>query len=383
MTNYSVRRNEGNGTIRVACALVFVSFTFIWLYFFQADILYVAQHELSEGQTRYDRLVGALLITLALVLVQQAVYHVIPLRRAAHSLVWFPSLLLLAVLSSVGDVDSKPFPFYTWLWLAPMLFMLWAAVVWMAGNVESYDRPAPVGLLSRRMWVNMLTMAAMIAGTAWCSNTDSVYHYRAHAEVAMLHGQYDEALRVGSRSHETDYHLMMVRMYALSKQGQLPERLFAYPVIPSSHGMLPTDDRTSLLIYPADSVFRHIGAIPSHRMEPMDYVRAVIDQGKATAAAADYLLCGMLIDHDLNGFAAELPRHYAISDSLPRYYREALVLYRHRTSDPVVKYTNPALEVDYQDFRKLMSDYPTASERRLKVAQKYADSYWYYFFFKQ
>ena len=48
------------------CAIVFLTFSFVWLYCFQADVLAAAQHVLSKGLTSYKPLVGALLITLVL-----------------------------------------------------------------------------------------------------------------------------------------------------------------------------------------------------------------------------------------------------------------------------------------------------------------------------
>ena len=367
-------------SVRAMCALVFVVFSFLWLYFFQADVLYVTQHVLSDGQTQYSRLMGAVLITLVLCLVQAAVYGLTRLCKRTHALTWFPSMLLLTVLTSAGPDIDVHFTLGPWLWLVPLLLVLWGCGVWMAGNVESYDSSAPAGLFSRRMWINMLTMALMMVGVAAGSNTNAVFHFRTHAEVAILRGDYDEALRVGERSLETDGNLMMVRMYALSRKGQLGERLFAYPLVPSSEAMLPTAlSAIQLMIYPADSLYRHLGAIPQHAMLPMDYLRLILRSGKAKPSAVDYLLCGYLIDRDLDSFAREVSRYYTINDSLPRYYREALVLYTHQRNNPVVVYHDPVLDVDYKDLRQLETTYPSVNERKGKVMEQYADSYWYYY----
>lgn len=379
--NYNrATRNESTVAVKVMCALVFVVFSFLWLYFFQSDVMYVTQHALSGGQTRYDRLWGAVLITLVLALLQVGIYSLTRLSKRAHALTWFPSMLLLAVLTSAGpDVDLH-FTFGPWLWLFPLLIVLWGGSVWMAGNVESYDSSTDSGLFSRRMWINLLTMALMACGVASCSNTNAVFHFRAHAEVALLRGDAKEALRVGQRSLETDGHLMMVRMYALSRQGLLGERLFDYPLVPSSDMMLPmTPAATRLLIYPADSLYRHLGAIPRPGMTPMDYLHAIFRTGQAKPAAVDYLLCGYLIDRDLDSFASEISCYYTVNDSLPRYYREALVLYTHQRNKPVLVYHDPVLDVDYQDLRKLEAEYPSENERKGKVMEKYANSYWYYY----
>ena len=366
-------------SVRGMCALVFVVFSFLWLYFFQADVLYVTQHALSGGQTRYDRLWGAVLITLVLGLLQSGVYRLVRLNKRAHALTWFPSMLLLAVLTSASPDIDLHFTFGSWQWLFPLLVALWLVGVWMAYNAEANESFASSGLFSRRMWINLLTMALMACGVAVCSNTNAVFHFRTHAEVALLYGDDDEALRVGQRSLETDGHLMMVRMYALSRKGQLGERLFTYPVVPSSEVMLPTTPAARLMIYPIDSLYRHLGAIPRSDMRPMDYLQALFRTGQAKPAAVDYLLCGYLIDRDLDSFASEIGRHYAINDSLPRYYREALVLYTHQRHHPVLVYQDSVLDVDYQDFRKLEAECPSENERKGKMLEKYADSYWCYY----
>lgn len=376
--NYTTK-NEGTMAIKAVCALVFVVFSFLWLYFFQADVLYVTQHVLSGGQTQYGRLSGAVLITLLLVLLQVGVYSLTRLDKSVHALTWFPSMLLLAIVTSAGENIGSHSAFAPWLWLFPLLIVVWLVCVWMARNFQSYELPTPSGLFSRRMWVNQLTMAMMMCGVAFCGNTNAVFHFRMHAEVAMRHGDYDETLRVGERSLETDGNLMMLRMYALSRQGQLGERLFTYPLVPSSDAMLPTTSAVRFMVYPADSLYRHLGAIPRHNMQPMTYLKAIFRHGQAKPAAVDYLLCGYLIDRDLDGFAHEIGQYYTVNDSLPRHYREALVLYTHLRRHPVVVYHDPVLDVDYKDLRKLEAEYASEDERKVKVMEKYADSYWCYY----
>lgn len=372
-------KNDSAVTIRVMCALVFVVFTLLWLHFFQADLLSVTQHLLSGGQTSYSRLTGSLLITIVLMLLQAGVYCLLPLRRFAHALTYFPSLLALAVLTSGAEQPDCHFGIGRWAWLAPLLTVVWGVAVWVARSVESYVSQQSAGLFSRSMWVNMLTMGLMMTGVALTANTDAVFHFRARAEQALARRDYDEALRVGNESLETDASLTMVRMYALARKGQLGDRLFHYPVYPSSQAILPSATLSRMLIYPADSVFRFLGAVPRRPMQPMEYLQAIMRSGQAKAPAADYLLCSYLIDKDLDRFASTVGRYYTLGDSLPRHYREALVLYNHRRSHPVVVYHDPVLDVDYDDLQKLEAGYQLDTERRGNVLEHYGNSYWYYY----
>lgn len=379
MYRHSRPQNNGTTVAKVVCAIVFVAFSFLWLYVFQADILAVTQHRLSKGQTHYDPLWGALIITAILWLLQWGVNWAVRLNGRTHALTWMPSMLVLAVLTSYSTDSGSPFPSAYWLWLAPVLLLLWVLGVWVARAIQPFERDASRKPVARNLWGNLLLAALLITVVAATSNTNAVGHFRAHAETALLRGDNAEALQAGRRSLETDASLMMLRMYALSRQGQLADRLFEYPLVASSEAMLPTTRAVSLLLYPADSLYRHLGAIPRKTMRPMDYLRAIIRSGQAKAAAVDYLLCGYLIDRRLDTFARALKQYYTEGDSLPRYYREALILYNHRHSQPVMVYHDPVLDEDYEDFRKTENQHPQVNERKGKLLETYADSYWFYY----
>ena len=110
---------DGTITTRVVCAILFLTFTFAWLFWFQADILAVAQHGLSGGKTHYDRTVGAVITTAVLFLLQLLIYALTRLHQHAHALTYLPSMLLLAFMSSI----SHPFSWGAWPWVGPILLV--------------------------------------------------------------------------------------------------------------------------------------------------------------------------------------------------------------------------------------------------------------------
>ena len=347
------------------CAVVFVCFSFLWLYYFQADVLAVTQHILSGGQTHYDRTIGALIITVVLLLLQVVIYSIIKLRKFSHALTFFPSMVGLALLTSASyTIDNSLSIGHLW-WICPLLMIVWGFAVMAAHKIQPYEKYAASGLFSRCMWVNMLLMVLMTLFVAFAGNTNSVFHFRVHAETALSERNYDEALRVGHLSVETDGSLMMLRMYALSRKGLLGEKLFSYPLVASSDVMLPTGGDAQMIKYPVDSLYRHIGAIPRQPMRPMDYLRTILRSGQAKPAAKDYLLCGYLIDKDLDGFAQTLSRFYPLNDSLPRYYREALVLYAHLRSHPVITYHDAVLNEDFEDYNACKPKLPILRIHRI------------------
>jgi hypothetical protein len=245
------------------------------------------------------------------------------------------------------------------------------------------DDKMPLGIFSKRVWVNTLQMAVMMLLVALIGNTNAVFHYSARAEMALMENDVDEALRVGSKSLETNKRLTMLRIYALSKKGQLGEKLFSYPVVGTSEDMLPM--HLSLQILSADSIWKHLGAIPSRTCENEVYYKALERDSLATSAVADYRLCGCLIDRRLDAFVDLLPHYYEVSDSLPlpRHYQEALVLYRHLRTNPAIVYQNAVIDEDWDNMKQLEAEYPVPSERKYRVYDRYRDSYWYYFFYEK
>lgn len=362
------------------CAIVFVVFSFCWLYFFQADILMMAQHVMSDGMTRYQPFVGAVLITLVLGAIQFIVYAFVPLTKRSHALTYLPSMLLLGMLSAIipNGADGIEMGFS---WYVPVLILIvWCLLTRIGRLAQEVEYDKVIALFSQPMWINVLIMSLLIMMVAWMGNSNAVTHYRMKVERALLEGDIDGALKVGRKSLESDADLTMLRMYALARKGTMGESLFNYPVTANSSQMLPTDSLSVMMMYPADSLYKFLGARPAERMEPMRYLQLLERRDSvANPAVADYRLCGYLIDRQLDRFASEIGRYYTINDSLPRHYREALMLYTHTKTRPVVVYHQTVMDEDYNNLVALERKYPLASERKGKVEEQYRGTYWYYY----
>ncbi len=377
---YSGRHGiEGTVILRMTCALVFLAFTFCWLYFFQGDMLAVVQHGLSGGKTHYDHTIGAVICTAVLFGLQLLVSFMTRLTHRTYALSYLPSMLLLAFLSSL----TTPFRWGAWLWAGPLLLVLWGGVVWVSKQllpISDEDRK-PVELFSRVTWINLLQLALMMMGVAAVSNTNAVQHFRAHAEVALMKGDADEALRVGQRSLETDESLTMLRIFALSQKGQLADRLFEYAVSGTANDMLPfKGSKATLLLMPDSLLWQHLGARPDSIGSIAQYLDSLERDTLAGMAWRDYRLVGQLIDRRLDAFAAALPRYYVMqADSLPRHYREALVLYQ-QTVDTLLMYSDTLMLSRWRDFHANDTIFPKPSERQIRTEEQFRDTYWYYFF---
>lgn len=378
-------KNSSTVAIRLMCAIVFLTFSFVWLYSFQADVLAAAQHVLSKGLTTYKPFVGAVLITLALQVFQLIVYALTRLRKRSHALTYLPSMLALAVITDINtDIDSH-YTLSSW-WIILLVLVLWVLLVLGARALQPIEPDAePKGLFSRAMWINMLTMALLIIGVVALSNSNAVFHYRMRAEARLLSGDYEGALQMGAKSLESDVDLQMLRMYALSRTGELGEHLFAYPVSGHSDAMLPVEGKSKFVMYPCDSLYKFLGARPKGEMTTARYLELMQRRDSTVDLhIADYQLCGLLIDKRIDDFVHQLRRYYTegdtlVIDRLPKHYREAMTLYTHLRSHPVVIYHNSVMDEDWKNLQELEAQYPDLTERKGKVEEQYHDTYWYYY----
>ena len=309
------------------------------------------QHLLSRGHTVYERHVGAFVITLGLLIVQQIVYSIAG-----------------RIMQRIGGFDSA--------------------------NV----------FFSRQLWCHLLIMLALLLSIIFATGTNAAEHYADRVEMDLLRGQPKEALQHGSRSLETSARLTMLRAYALACEGQLGESFFTYATAGTGADLLPgryspadtarsrtlllCDSHTSMLIYPTDDIFRRLGAVPKTPMTTdrfldllcrKDSVRHGGQLVPLPRMARDYRLVMLLMERRLGDFARLLKQSYKLDSSLPRHYREALIMYRHMTATPLVLYHDSATEADYADYRDMKKQYPAPSELHIRRMEQFAGTYWYYY----
>ena len=374
-------KNGSTVTIRVMCAIVFVLFSFCWLFFFQSDQLAMTQHVLSGGLTHYNALWGTLIIIAVLMLLQLIIYRIIRLNKRSHALTYVPSMMLLALVSEVSRQIESGEGVSGWIWVLPVIVLLvWAGVAAVAKLVQEIESDRDFSLFSRPMWINALLMALQIICVAWIGNTNAVYHYRMQTETLLADGKYQKALEVGRRSLESDANLLMLRMYALARENALGERLFEYPISANVEQILPTSGRTRMYYCPEDSLWRFLGGRPAEAMTPMHFLDLLERRDSIVPRQViDYKLCGLLIDRQIDRFAREIGKYYKLDERLPKHYREALVLYTHSRSNPVVTYHHAVADEDWRNLLELERRYPNPTERKGRVEDQYHGTYWYYY----
>ena len=382
---YNSNRNleDGSATVvRTVCAIVFLLFVAIYVFFYQEDTLALTQHILSGGATIYSRVIGGIIITIVLALLHFTTAKVMRTKPLCiYALSCFPSLYILAMLTDF-DTSQPLSPWRWWAILMPLAAAVWWGVVYFLGELLRYrcsDIRHEEGYLARTWGGNIFILAAMMIGVGLLSNSNDITHYRLRMERLLMHGEYAKALEVGKASDKTDASLTMLRVFALAHEGRLGDELFKYPVRGTSASIVPELSDGKMLMLSPDSVYRMLGAIPRHGQSTKHYFNAIVKSGQATKAAIEYQLCGMLIDKDLDGFVNLLMKTHKIDDTLPLHYREALILYTHRRSSPKVVYRNTVMDTDYDDMQRLEAETKSPGERRIQIYKQFSGTYWEYF----
>lgn len=379
------KTDNNNSTLtKTICAIVFILFAFIYLFFFQADLLYAEQHILSGGTTRYDRTIGAVLITVLLYLLQVGVNRLTRFGGGFYALSYLPSMLCLMLLTAFyedGGSFGFSIPWMTFGFFALFLFVCFSLFYdkrrRFIENV-AVAKTMSVGCL----WRNFLTFAVMSSIVGCGGNTDEVFHYRLRAERLIASGHYSDALSVGEKSTHTDASLTMLRVFALSKEKSLGERLFEYPLTGGSNALLPNGKNVRCVFLSDSEIFKQLGIRRKGRMKSMEYLLYLRNHGLALKSVADYILCGYLLDKNLDAFVRELQKHYSLNPaSLPKHYKEALILYTRLRSTPAVVFHDEVMDADYADLQKLERKYTNQRERESYVRDAYGETYWYYYFY--
>lgn len=371
---------NGSVAVRAACAIFFILFCFLYLYNYQDDVMAVTQHVLSRGATHYNRLVGAVLITLVLWLLQLTIYGVARLERMAHALTYLPSMLLLGILTDVTPhVDTDPY-LGNWLWGFPLIMVAYAFVVWVCRQFETLEGGPAAGLAGNVWWVNLLAMGAMALMTCGIGCSDEVFHYRMRVESNIEAGRYDDALTVGDNEEKTDSSLTMLRIWALSEKHLLGERLFEYPLVGQSDAMMPNGSSVKVLMAPQMRLYKLLGVYYRQKLRPREYLEKIHDKWWATVESNDWLLCAYLLDCDLDAFAYNITRYYKLDNHLPKHYREALILYTHLREHPYLVYHDSVMDADFEDFQDLGRKYANRVERNAMLRDSYGKTYWMYYY---
>ena len=359
-------KRSSTAKMQIACAIIFITFTYVYLAFYQADVLAVAQHVFSGGLTNYSYTLAPLLITLVLYLLQVGVYAVTRVKRRFHGLTYFPSFLVLTMITDIPvDIDLHH-SLGAWWIILPLCLILWGGLIWIARQLEPIEtEPHSNGWFSRYMWVNLLQMLVMILLVNFIASNDRLFHERMRMEHLMKEKQYEKALEVGEKSLQTDSSLTMLRIACLYRTGELGSRLFSYPLVGGSQSMYINGTSVKALMWQAP-VWMY-GTSPWMKKHRLKY-----------RLSKEYELCALLLDKKLDEFVRKLVKYHELT-KLPTHYKEALLLYCHLRTHPIVEFHDNVMDADFSDYQSMERKYSNPVERQSVLRDTYSNTYWYYY----
>ena len=369
--------NKRNFLTYTICNIVFVSFCFCYLYYYQADLLSLMQYTYSDGQTHYNHLWGAVLTALLLLSV-----NLLAIRRNKEfhtfsAWTFFPSAILLTFITGGRQTEdlNLSFGFIACMSLiAVCLYVIFSKCIrnFIRTNSEKINNNSFI----KNLWINLLIITVQFMYVCAFSNSDRLFHARLHVLQSLCEKDYDEALSTIVKLETSDRQLTTLIVYTLSKKNMLAERLFEYPLRGGSVSLLPDSTLTSKFGF--DEIYHHLNLkIPGNQIHnSIEFIR----HGRGiNKQAADYILCGYLMDKNLDAFVENITKYYDINDLLPKHYREALTLYVHSHTTPKVIFKNSIMDADFQDYQNMEHDITDTEERKNKLRDTYGNTYWYYY----
>lgn len=358
------------GVIRHSCSLLFVLFIFCFIYFIQGEVLAEAQYVFSKGLTRYSILPGAFILTGVAKVIQWLVTLFVTPSHRFHAITYVPSFVFvisiiwtaLQPIETIGGIPLK--------W--SILLLVAGAAVFMSlfyciGKLydDKSDEDVSFGI-----WQNALLMMIMIVFTGAVTCTTDTTYYELQTERYIIRGEYEKATEVARESLTATQRHTNLRMYALSKQGLLAERIFDYPQDYGGKGLLSLADTASLYRFGSKRIEQRLGAFAGDNVRsPLRYLQLVNGNDTLrTSTTMDYHLCYLLLERNLAEFSRLLPTYGYDSIPLPKAYKEAVVLMENDSTDE-----------RYMSYLNMKAEIADPLQRTNFARRDFGDTYWYYY----
>lgn len=184
-SNNSLSYKRAARILTVACGLLFSIFSIVYLFVLQKDVVGALHYSLSQGKTHYSPLAGAIIITVVLLVFRWGINGLMGLKGPVRTLSYFPSCLLLGVLTDVdrtifhgGNIEDK------WFWLLPLLLLIYIGVVYTLRRVfRSWlnQEGSILGLINSNLAI--LTLLCLM--TVGIGNTNVNFHHELAVEQAI------------------------------------------------------------------------------------------------------------------------------------------------------------------------------------------------------
>ena len=368
--------------IAVASGLLFSAFSFTYLSVFQKDVMEALHYSLAQGKTVYAPWMSAVLITVVLLVLRWAVNALVGLKGPLKALSYFPSCLLLGVLTDVGhNVYHGGGISDTWEWMLPLCLVLYGVLGWLlARAARLWLNPEMPDI-----WVvnsNFMTLLMLCFMTIGIGNTNVHFHHELQVEEALRKQDYGRALQVAEKTMDPSRNLTALRAYAMSRQGTMGEDLFRYPQLYGAAGLLMGTSDEKALRLNADSLSVYLGAKPALGEPALTFFRRICEEESGNYTTLDYYLSALLLEKKLDEFVRAFDELYTVRDSIPYYYRQALFLDSKMHPSAVTDSADVALEELWGKYLQKQQELSGQRGEANYMRREFGDTYWWYYQYK-
>jgi hypothetical protein len=368
--------------IAVASGLLFSAFSFTYLSVFQKDVMEALHYSLAQGKTVYAPWMSAVLITVVLLVLRWAVNALVGLKGPLKALSYFPSCLLLGVLTDVGhNVYHGGGISDTWGWMLPLCLVLYGVLGWLlARAARLWLNPEMPDI-----WVvnsNFMTLLMLCFMTIGIGNTNVHFHHELQVEEALRKQDYGRALQVAEKTMDPSRNLTALRAYAMSRQGTMGEDLFRYPQLYGAAGLLMGTSDEEALRLNADSLSVYLGAKPALGEPALTFFRRICEEESGNYTTLDYYLSALLLEKKLDEFVRAFDELYTVRDSIPYYYRQALFLDSKMHPSAVTDSADVALEELWGKYLQKQQELSGQRGEANYMRREFGDTYWWYYQYK-
>lgn len=396
--------------------MLFVFVGLIYLYYFQGDLLSMAQHVLSHGRTTYHLRVYTIIIMSLLTALGLIISHYVYLPIRARALAWFPSCWILGLLTKVSlrlpGFDNTTTSNW-WFVVGGIIFVL-SMVLAHFYNQKRNENSSFSNLMAPNLAILALSFSFIFA----TGNTNRRIHDELRLEGFAFQENFDEIIRLTDQKDTLSRPMTYIRAYALSRQEKLGDELFAHQCQLGSDALLPSLI-DSLRPNNMPALMRmHLGGMPLHDMSATNFFRYITADSLCSAPARQYLLCALLLDRNIDEFRDSLVSFYVPKDSLekfqkkpvvnrwaprkpdaphifrienlPRHFAEALVLVNYKkTMDEATEssiHSKYVVEPSDSSYTKMLDLYLSLRDREhssqevLDSISAFQRTYWHYYY---
>ena len=320
-----------------------------------------------------------LVIAVVLQIIQYVNFSLLRLPQRFYSFSYCPSCLILAMLSDFNDAKIEHFHFGVWAWCMPLLLILYVLTTLLIRKIFK-DKIQDKQTFDILITPNCIILLILFLGVGSIGNNKDIFFYELKTERLIYEKKYDDAVNVGERALVSTPKLTQLRMYALAKLDELPERIFDFPQYYGADGLLPSYDTIRVNRVLSSDIYIFIGTIPGKGVKNIEqYLNLMMNGNKQRSkTAVDYYLCFQLLNKNLTNFEQVFYNNYNPNKIIPRAYQEALLLKAELDGDSLSFISQETIE-RYNAYKLEKAQFLSDNARKNKTRQHFGNTYWWYY----